>query len=34
VALLGPRQPGKTTLARGIARGGVFACDEPLNYFD
>lgn len=30
VALLGPRQSGKTTLARGIARGGVFACDDPL----
>ncbi len=34
VALLGPRQSGKTTLARGIARGGAFACDERLNYFD
>lgn len=34
VALLGPRQSGKTTLARGLARDGVFACDERLNYFD
>lgn len=34
VALLGPRQSGKTTLARSIARGGVIACDERLNYFD
>ena len=34
VALLGPRQSGKTTLARGIARDGVFTCDERLNYFD
>ena len=34
VALLGTRQSGKTTLARGIARDGVFTCDERLNYFD
>lgn len=34
VALLGPRQSGKTTLARGIARGGAFPCNERLNYFD
>ena len=34
VALLGPRQSGKTTLARAIARTGPFACDERLNYFD
>lgn len=34
VALLGPRQSGKTTVARSIARSGVIACDERLNYFD
>ena len=34
VALLGPRQAGKTTLARQVARSGLFSCDEKLNYFD
>ncbi|MFA4944263.1 MAG: ATP-binding protein [Lentisphaeria bacterium] len=34
VALLGPRQAGKTTLARQVARSGRFAGDEKLNYFD
>jgi hypothetical protein len=34
VALLGPRQSGKTTLARQVARSGVFPCDEGVNYFD
>jgi len=34
VALLGPRQSGKTTIARAIARSGIYACDERLNYFD
>src|ERR1035437_7168505 len=34
VALLGPRQSGKTTLARAVARSGVFPFDERLNYFD
>lgn len=34
VALLGPRQAGKTTLARQVARSGLFECDERLNYFD
>ena len=33
-ALLGPRQSGKTTLARAIARSDDVACDERLNYFD
>jgi predicted AAA+ superfamily ATPase len=34
VALLGPRQSGKTTIARAVARSGKYACDERLNYFD
>jgi predicted AAA+ superfamily ATPase len=34
VALLGPRQSGKTTIARAVARSGVYPCDERLNYFD
>jgi predicted AAA+ superfamily ATPase len=34
VALLGPRQSGKTTLARGLARSGRWPFDEGLNYFD
>jgi hypothetical protein len=34
VALLGPRQSGKTTVARSIVRSGVILCDERLNYFD
>ncbi|HYN40963.1 MAG TPA: ATP-binding protein [Thermoanaerobaculia bacterium] len=34
VALLGPRQSGKTTLARQVARSGSFPFDERLNYFD
>jgi len=34
VALLGPRQAGKTTLARQVVRSGVFPCNESLNYFD
>jgi len=34
VALLGPRQSGKTTIARAVARSGRFPFDEPLNYFD
>jgi hypothetical protein len=34
VALIGPRQSGKTTLARAIARSGAFRSDERLNYFD
>jgi predicted AAA+ superfamily ATPase len=34
VALLGPRQAGKTTLARQIVRSGAFPCNENLNYFD
>src|SRR5450759_982492 len=34
VALLGPRQSGKTTIARAVVRSGVYACDERLNYFD
>lgn len=34
VALLGPRQSGKTTLARQFARMGRIAFNESLNYFD
>jgi hypothetical protein len=34
VALLGPRQAGKTTLARMVARSGPVPFDESLNYFD
>ncbi len=33
-ALLGPRQSGKTTVARSVARSGALACDERSNYFD
>ena len=31
VALLGPRQSGKTTLARQFAAGGVQSFNEALN---
>ena len=34
VALLGPRQSGKTTLARRFAAAGVLPFNEALNYFD
>jgi uncharacterized protein len=34
VALIGPRQSGKTTLARTIAGSGVLPYDDRLNYFD
>ena len=34
VALLGPRQSGKTTLARQFASSGVVPFNEALNYFD
>jgi hypothetical protein len=34
VALLGPRQSGKTTLARQFAASGVTRFNEALNYFD
>ena len=34
VALLGPRQSGKTTLARQFASGGGEPFDATLNYFD
>ncbi len=34
VALLGPRQSGKTTLARQVVRSGLFSGNEGLNYFD
>jgi predicted AAA+ superfamily ATPase len=34
VALLGPRQSGKTTLARAIYRDAVAAADRVSNYFD
>ncbi len=34
VALLGPRQSGKTTLARQFASGGGEPFDAALNYFD
>lgn len=34
VALLGPRQAGKTTLARQLAAGGDLPFREGLNYFD
>lgn len=34
VALLGPRQAGKTTLARQFAALGKWPFDEKLNYFD
>ena len=33
VALLVPRQSGKTTLARSIARGGAFASDEQVCFW-
>ena len=34
VVLLGPRQSGKTTLARHFARMGILTFNESLNYFD
>lgn len=34
VALLGPRQSGKTTLARQFASSGVAPFNEAMNYFD
>jgi hypothetical protein len=34
VALLGPRQSGKTTLARQFAASGAESFNEALNYFD
>lgn len=34
VALLGPRQSGKTTLAREFTRGAENSFDSALNYFD
>lgn len=34
VALLGPRQAGKTTLARQFSRSEVLPYNERLNYFD
>jgi len=34
VALLGPRQSGKTTLARQFASSGVVPFNEAMNYFD
>jgi predicted AAA+ superfamily ATPase len=34
VALLGPRQSGKTTLARQVARSGILPFDPELAYFD
>jgi predicted AAA+ superfamily ATPase len=34
VSLLGPRQSGKTTLARQLAESGQFLFDSGLNYFD
>ena len=34
VALLGPRQSGKTTLARQIAASGLLPFNPELNYFD
>ncbi len=34
VALLGPRQSGKTTLARQFAAGGTLPFNQGLNYFD
>jgi len=34
VALLGPRQSGKTTLAREFCQGAKIAFDSDLNYFD
>ena len=34
VALLGPRQSGKTTLARTIYRDVIAAADRVSNYFD
>ncbi len=34
VALLGPRQSGKTTLARAYSRGTVLGHDPRVNYFD
>ncbi len=34
VALLGPRQSGKTTLARAFCRQAAFPHDPGLNYFD
>jgi uncharacterized protein len=34
VALLGPRQSGKTTLARAYAKRTPLSFDEGLNYFD
>jgi predicted AAA+ superfamily ATPase len=34
VALLGPRQSGKTTLAREFSRGEGLNFDPALNYFD
>jgi uncharacterized protein len=34
VALLGPRQAGKTTLARAYAKRSQWPHDPGLNYFD
>ncbi len=34
VALLGPRQAGKTTLARQVAASGAWPFNQALNYFD
>ena len=34
VALLGPRQVGKTTLARQFASSGTMPFNPGLNYFD
>jgi len=34
VALLGPRQSGKTTLARQFVASGGIASNESLNFFD
>lgn len=34
VAMLGPRQSGKTTLARQIAASGILPFNPDLNYFD
>ena len=34
VALIGPRQSGKTTLARQFASSGANPFNEALNYFD
>jgi predicted AAA+ superfamily ATPase len=34
VAMLGPRQSGKTTLARQVAASGILPFNPDLNYFD